>query len=75
MTCSLCQQGKLVPGKVTITLERESSTVVYKDVPALVCDNCGEEYVDENATKRLLDSFDEAIRNGVVVDVRHFVAA
>lgn len=75
MNCPLCQQGELVQGKVTITLERESSTVVYKDVPALVCDNRGEEYVDENATQRLLDSFDEAIRNGVVVDVRHFVAA
>lgn len=75
MICPLCLQGELTAGAVTITLERETATVVYKDVPAQVCDNCGEEYVDETATQYLLESFNEAVQNGVVVDVRHYVAA
>jgi hypothetical protein len=28
-------------------------TLVVKDVPAQVCDNCGEEYVDADVTARL----------------------
>jgi len=75
MTCPVCHQGELKPNKVTVTLERDVSTVVFKNVPAQVCDNCGEEYVDEAATQSLLETFEEAVRNGVVVDVRHFVAA
>jgi len=75
MICPLCKQGELTPDKVTVTLERNSSTVVFKDVPADVCNNCGEEYVDETVTEKLLNSFDEAVRDGIVVEVRHFIAA
>ncbi len=75
MKCPVCRQGELKPSEVTVTLERNASTVVFKNVPAQACDNCGEEYVDEAATQSLLETFEEAVRNGVVVDVRHFVAA
>ncbi len=75
MICPVCRQGALMPGAVTVTLEREAATVVYTGVPAEVCDNCGEEYVEQSVTQSLLKSFDEAVLNGVVVDVRYFVAA
>ncbi len=75
MICPLCKQGELTSDKVTVTLERNSSTVVFKDVPADVCNNCGEEYVDETVTEKLLNSFNEAVRDGIVVEVRHFIAA
>ena len=42
------------PGKTTITLERGGLTLVVKGVPAQVCPNCGEEYVDEPTATRLL---------------------
>jgi YgiT-type zinc finger domain-containing protein len=32
-------------------LERESTTVVIKGVPAEVCHNCGEEYVDDKSLR------------------------
>jgi hypothetical protein len=44
-------------------------------VPALICDNCGEEYVDEETTSRLLAIAEEAVRAGVHVDVRDYIAA
>ena len=49
-------------------------TLVTKGVPARICENCGEEYVEEETTARLLAAADEAERAGVLVDVRHFVA-
>ena len=46
-----------------------------KDVPALVCDNCGEEYVDSEITERLLKTAEEAVKAGLQVDVRNYVPA
>jgi YgiT-type zinc finger domain-containing protein len=61
-------------GTATVTLTRDSLTLVVKDVPALVCDNCGEEYVDAGVAKGLEQIADEAQRAGVQVDVRQYQA-
>ena len=45
MTCVICKQGDTKPGKVTVTLKRDGCTVIFKDVPAQVCENCGEYYL------------------------------
>jgi hypothetical protein len=50
-------------------------TLVVKGVPARVCANCGEEYLDAEATKRVLSIGEEAARAGVQVDIRQYVAA
>jgi YgiT-type zinc finger domain-containing protein len=75
MTCVICKNGETRPGTATVTLEREGATVVIKRVPARVCKNCGEEYVDEGITARLLKTAEEAVRAGVQVDVRTYEAA
>jgi YgiT-type zinc finger domain-containing protein len=75
MKCVICKHGATAPGETTITLERGGTTVVIKRVPAQVCSNCGEEYVGEETTARLLRVADEAVREGVQVDVREYVAA
>ena len=59
----------------TLTLTRDAMTLVVKDVPASVCDNCGEEYVDSEITASLLDSAEEAAMNGVQIEVRSYTAA
>ena len=73
--CVICKNGKTRPGKATVTLERNGTTLVIKSVPANVCANCGEEYVDEGTTAKLLKAAEEAARSGVQVDVREFAAA
>jgi YgiT-type zinc finger domain-containing protein len=75
MNCAVCKQGTTSPGKATVTLERNGSTLVFKHVPARVCENCGEEYVDEEAARRVLKIADEAARAGVQVDIREYMAA
>ena len=75
MTCVICKNGETRPGTATVTLEREGATVVIKGVPARVCKNCGEEYVDEGITAHLLKTAEEAVRAGVQVDVRTYEAA
>jgi YgiT-type zinc finger domain-containing protein len=51
MKCIICKNGTTGAGKATVTLERESTTVVIKGVPAEVCHNCGEEYVDDKSLR------------------------
>ncbi len=75
MKCVVCKQGETKAGKATITLERDGTTLVVKGVPANVCTNCGEEYVSEEITARLLRNAEEAAQAGVQVDVREYIAA
>ncbi len=56
-------------------LERNGMTRVVKSVPARVCENYGEEYVDEDITAQLLCEAEDAARSGVQVDIREYVAA
>lgn len=75
MKCVICKLGETQPGATTVTLERGGMTLVIKGVPALICANCGEEYVDERVTEQLLATVDQAAQAGVQVDVRQYVAA
>lgn len=75
MRCVICKQGEVRPGTATVMLERNGMTLVVKSVPARVCENCGEEYVDEDVTARLLREAEDAARSGVQVDIREYVAA
>ena len=75
MKCAICKQAETQSGTATITLERSGLTLVIKGVPARVCPNCGEEYLDENTTARLLQTAEEAVRAGVHVAIRDYIAA
>jgi YgiT-type zinc finger domain-containing protein len=75
MKCVICKVGETRPGRTLVTLERESTTLVFKAVPAEVCANCGEAYVAEEVSRQILATAEHAARSGVQVDVREFVGA
>jgi YgiT-type zinc finger domain-containing protein len=72
MKCTICKHGSTRRARVTVTLERDGATLVYKSVPADVCDNCGEQYISEKITRRLLLDAEKAIGSGVEVEIRGF---
>jgi YgiT-type zinc finger domain-containing protein len=72
MKCVVCKKGQTKTGKATVTLEKEGTTLVFKGVPAKVCTNCGEEYVDDKITARLLKTAADAGRAGVQVEIRRY---
>ena len=74
MTCVICKAGRTEPGKTTVSLERDGMTIVFKDVPAAVCMNCGEAYVDDKVSNVLLKAAEDAAHAGVQVDIREFTA-
>ncbi len=75
MRCLICKQAEPEPGTATVTLERDGLTLVVKQVPALVCPNCGEEYVDEDVARQLLEHAEEVARQGTQVEIRQYVSA
>ncbi|HRF96526.1 MAG TPA: type II toxin-antitoxin system MqsA family antitoxin [Aggregatilineales bacterium] len=75
MNCVICKHGETSHGTITITLERGGTTLVFKHVPAQVCDNCGEAYVDEMTTANLFENGEKALQTGVQVEIREFRVA
>jgi hypothetical protein len=39
-----------------VTLEREGKTLIICAVPAEICENCGEEYVELSAARRAFET-------------------
>lgn len=75
MKCVICRKGKTQSGAVSVTLERGDTTIVMKSVPAEVCETCGEQYVDEKTTQRILADAERAAKSGVQVEIRTYQAA
>lgn len=73
MKCVVCKGGETRPGRTAVTLERNTTTVVFKAVPAEVCANCGEAYLKEEVSRQLFAAAELAASSGVQVDVRKFV--
>lgn len=74
MKCPICKHGNTHAGIASITLERDGSTMVFKRVPADICENCGEVFHDAKVTRALLQQADQAAKGGVEIDVRRFAA-
>lgn len=74
MNCVICKTGQMLEGKTTVTLQRGETTVVIKDVPAQVCDNCGEYYLSEEMTERVLGMAEAAVSKGVEVEILRWAA-
>lgn len=53
MTCVICKNGGTEPDVTTSTLERDSTIIFVTKVPANVCNNCGEAYIDSQTMVRL----------------------
>ncbi|MDX9994871.1 MAG: type II toxin-antitoxin system MqsA family antitoxin [Rhodocyclaceae bacterium] len=75
MICPICKCGHTQPGFASVTLERDAMTLLVKQVPAEICENCGEEFIDEAASVQLLSTAEAAMRDGVQVELRQFAAA
>jgi YgiT-type zinc finger domain-containing protein len=69
MKCAICKNGKTEPGDSTVVLERNHMTLVFKQVPSEICDNCGEEYISSHTNKELLTTAETEYERGVSIDI------
>ena len=74
MKCVICKQGQTNTGFTTVTLERGPTTVIIKDVPAEICENCGEYYLGEVVTEKVQKLAEQAFQHGVEIEVLRYAA-
>jgi len=74
MKCVLCKNGETEHGFVTVTLQRNDTTIIIKEVPADVCENCGEYYLSDIITEHILGMAEDAVRKGAEVEILRYKA-
>jgi len=74
LKCTICKHGEIKPGTTTVTLERGGVTLLVKNVPADICEVCGEKYYSEATTKELRQELEAAEKAGGELHVRSFAA-
>jgi YgiT-type zinc finger domain-containing protein len=74
MNCIVCRHGDTHPGTTTVTFHRDGRTLVVNEVPAEVCENCGEAYVAEEVTAELLRIATEARQAQAIVLIRDYAS-
>jgi len=66
--CPLCG-GDKKSGKTTYSVDLGSSVVVVRNVPAKICSQCGEVWIDAETAKKLESLSQEAKNKGTQVEV------
>lgn len=74
MRCVICKAGQTAPGTVTATLQCGNTVVIVRDVPAAVCQNCGEYYLDEAVASKLYRQGEEAVQRHAEVEILRYAA-
>lgn len=72
MNCLLCRQAEIANGFTSVTLERGEIQLVVNNVPARICSNCGEAYVDANVAVHLLWEADLSSMAGTQSETRDY---
>ena len=73
-TCPICGGTKRV-GKTTFTVDLGFGVIVVRDVPALVCEQCGADWIDDRVAARLETLVDEARQRQRQVEVTAYQSA
>lgn len=71
MKCAFCG-AEATPGTTTITLERDGATIVFRNVPAIVCGQCGEPWLAADVTDSLRVKFNALLAAGVTIAVNDY---
>ncbi len=74
MKCVICKQGERVPGLATVTLQRGETVVIVKGVPADICQECGEYYLEETVARKVYTQAEEALKKHKEVEILQYAA-
>lgn len=66
MICLICRKAEIQDGLVSINFERDEFKAMINLIPAKVCSACGEAYLDEQVTIRVLDQAEELSHQGMM---------
>lgn len=73
MICLMCRNAEIQDGLASIQFERDEFTATIQLVPALICPSCGEAYLDELITTRVLNQAAELSHEGMNHMIQDYV--
>lgn len=50
MICLICKHRKMEQGTTILPIERDNEILLITNIPAQICVNCGEAYLEENTS-------------------------
>lgn len=53
MICLICKNKKMKRGTTVLPIERGKAVLLVTDIPARICANCGEPYIDERTASQV----------------------
>ena len=74
MKCVICKTGETAPAYTTVTLQRAGTVVIIKEVPADVCQDCGECYLDEAVAPKVYAQAEDAVTRHAEVEIVNYAA-
>ncbi|MBF0611006.1 MAG: type II toxin-antitoxin system MqsA family antitoxin [Magnetococcales bacterium] len=74
MKCAVCRHGETALGCITATLGQQETIVVVREVPAQVCRQCGEYYLDETIANRVFALASHSVQRHAQVEIVHYIA-
>lgn len=72
--CPICG-GTKTQGTTTFTVDLGFGVVVVRDVPALVCDQCGADWIEDAVAERLEQTVSNARKRHRQVEVTAYMPA
>jgi YgiT-type zinc finger domain-containing protein len=72
MRCVICKSGEFKPGMTMEAFTRGESVVVVKDIPALVCGQCGSPFLSDEVAGVIEKLINNAVRKGAEVKILRY---
>lgn len=65
MRCLVCKHNRFKKGTTVLPIERGNAILLVTDIPARVCTNCGEPYLDEETAQDIQELANETLSGEV----------
>ena len=65
MKCLACKHDHFKQGTTILPIERGNAILLITDIPARICENCGEAYLDEETARDVQDLANETLSGEV----------
>ncbi|MEP7169457.1 MAG: type II toxin-antitoxin system MqsA family antitoxin [Bacteroidota bacterium] len=69
MTCSICNIGNCKDGITEELFNKKGKLIILKNLPALICENCGAKFFSEETSKIILLNLKEAEKSRAELEI------
>lgn len=74
MDCVMCK-GRLIEGKVNHIVDIDNHIIIIKNVPANICSQCGEYYLENLVAIKIEELLENVLNNNAEVLILNYINA